>query len=113
MGRKLQAACQGSGICKLFEKESETTLHAVRECQATQEVLTFSGLGDKLPQGPFVSCKSWLEEVLQKHMGPPEPTYPDKAGFRLRSTYGSRITGSLGSLLPTATWISRATLAET
>ncbi|KAL4296847.1 hypothetical protein GQ457_12G013350 [Hibiscus cannabinus] len=30
-----------------------------------QEVLTCSGLDNLLPQGPYPSCKSWLEDVMQ------------------------------------------------
>ncbi|KAK9031993.1 hypothetical protein V6N11_056278 [Hibiscus sabdariffa] len=58
-------ACLGSGICKLCETETENVLHAVRECPATQEVISFSGLGHMLPWGPYMSCKNWLEDVLQ------------------------------------------------
>ncbi|KAK8999967.1 hypothetical protein V6N11_082105 [Hibiscus sabdariffa] len=60
---KLQAACLGSGICKLCEKEAETILHAVRECPATQEILEISELRGRLPHGPFHTGKDWLEEV--------------------------------------------------
>ncbi|KAL4352140.1 hypothetical protein GQ457_06G002640 [Hibiscus cannabinus] len=65
VGKKLQTACLGSGICKLCEKDTETVLHAIRECPATQEVLTICGFDSKLPRGPYRNCKSWLEDVLQ------------------------------------------------
>ncbi|KAL4296489.1 hypothetical protein GQ457_12G013640 [Hibiscus cannabinus] len=65
VGKKLQAACLGSGICKLCEKDTETVLHAIRECPATQEVLTICGFHSKLPRGPYRNCKNWLEDALQ------------------------------------------------
>ncbi|KAK8553276.1 hypothetical protein V6N13_105194 [Hibiscus sabdariffa] len=66
VGKNLWVACLGCGICKMCEKEVETTLHAVRECMKTQELFSISGLDDKLPQGPFTIGKQWLKE---KKMG--------------------------------------------
>ncbi|KAK9032000.1 hypothetical protein V6N11_056285 [Hibiscus sabdariffa] len=65
VGRKLQTACLGSGICKLCEQDIETVLHAVRECPKTQEAFVMSDMDSKLPQGPFNSGFQWLEEVVQ------------------------------------------------
>ncbi|KAL4303284.1 hypothetical protein GQ457_10G009540 [Hibiscus cannabinus] len=49
----------------LCEKDLETTLHAVSECPATQEVFALCGMDYKLPQGPFVTSKSWIDAVVQ------------------------------------------------
>ncbi|KAK8616940.1 hypothetical protein V6N13_116910 [Hibiscus sabdariffa] len=39
-------------------------LPVVRECPKTQEVLALSGLDSKLPQGPFLTGKQWLEAAM-------------------------------------------------
>ncbi|KAK9009202.1 hypothetical protein V6N11_035747 [Hibiscus sabdariffa] len=65
VGKKLQAAYLGNGICKMCEQETETVLHVVRECTRTQEIFALCGLDSKLPQGPFNSRFQWLEEVVQ------------------------------------------------
>ncbi|KAL4297182.1 hypothetical protein GQ457_12G013370 [Hibiscus cannabinus] len=65
VGKKLQAACVGPGLCQLCGKDIETVLHALRECPSTQEVLQVSGLERLLPQGPFSTGLQWLEEATQ------------------------------------------------
>ncbi|KAK8516803.1 hypothetical protein V6N11_007564 [Hibiscus sabdariffa] len=49
----------------MCEQETETVLHAVRECTRTQEIFALCGLDSKLPQGPFNYGFQWLEEVVQ------------------------------------------------
>ncbi|KAL4348523.1 hypothetical protein GQ457_17G007670 [Hibiscus cannabinus] len=65
VGKKLQAACVGPGLCQMCGKDMETVLHALRECPSTQEVLQVSGLERLLPQGPFNTGLQWLEEATQ------------------------------------------------
>ncbi|KAK8626072.1 hypothetical protein V6N13_133724 [Hibiscus sabdariffa] len=38
VGQKLHVAQLGSGICRLCETETESLLHAVRECKSVQEI---------------------------------------------------------------------------
>ncbi|KAL4323146.1 hypothetical protein GQ457_11G026950 [Hibiscus cannabinus] len=61
VGQRVRAAFMGEGICKMCGTFVESPLHAVRECSKVQEVLHESGLDKLLPQGPFRSCKEWLE----------------------------------------------------
>ncbi|KAK9002840.1 hypothetical protein V6N11_060418 [Hibiscus sabdariffa] len=62
VGQKVNAAQLGPGRCKLCEKDTETLLHAMRECQQVQTVLKVNGMDEILPQGPFVTCMEWLIE---------------------------------------------------
>ncbi|KAL4368823.1 hypothetical protein GQ457_05G010890 [Hibiscus cannabinus] len=62
VGQLISAAQVGSGSCRMCDKETETMLHAMRECLQVQSVFHISGMDLLLPQGPFISCLEWLME---------------------------------------------------
>ncbi|KAK8501219.1 hypothetical protein V6N12_000338 [Hibiscus sabdariffa] len=65
VGQRLRVAQVGSGECKMCGCETESVLHAIRECPKVQEVFKVSGLDELLPQGPFAAGLEWLEECRE------------------------------------------------